>query len=80
MNAKQRRRFVRQYKEQIETDRVVRRLEGSSTPWYDAADSDNLHKFKYDGEPVVETVARMNFYYALYIKGANANDPHIKTL
>lgn len=74
MNAKQRRRLVRRYKEQIEIDRVVRRLEGSSTPWYDSADPDNLHRYKYNGEPVVETVARLNFYYALYIKGENAND------
>jgi hypothetical protein len=76
MNAKQRRRLVRQHKEQIEIDRVVRRLEGSSTPWYDAADTDNLHRYKYDGEPIVETVARLNYYYALYIKGENANDTH----
>ena len=69
MNAKQRRRFVRQYKEKIHLDRVVRRLEGVvGPPWYDAADSDNLHRFKYDGEPIVETVARLNFYYASYIK------------
>jgi hypothetical protein len=80
MNAKQRRRLVRQHKEQIEIDRVVRRLEGSSTPWYDATDSNNLHRYKYDGEPIVETVARLNYYYALYIKGENANDPRIKTL
>ncbi len=76
MNAKQRRRLVRRYKEQIEIDRVVRRLEGSSTPWYDATDPDNLRRYKYDGEPVVETAARLNFYYALHIKGENANDTH----
>jgi len=67
MNAKQRRRLVRRYKEQIEVDRIVRRLEGSSAPWYDSADADNLYRYKYDGELVVETVARLNFYYTLYI-------------
>jgi len=64
MNAKQRRRLVRQYKEKIELDRVVKRLEGKPPYWFDAADPHNLHRHKYDGEPVVETVARLNFYYA----------------
>jgi len=64
MNAKQRRRLVRQYKEQIELDRVLVRLEGKRPYWFDAADPLNLHRYKYDGEPIVETVARLNFYYA----------------
>jgi hypothetical protein len=59
---------VRQYKHKIHLDRVVRRLEGVDPPWYDATDSNNLRRYKYDGEPIVETVARLNFYYARYIK------------
>ena len=67
MNAKQRRRLVRQYKHRIDLDRVVTRLEGTDPPWFDATDSNNLHRYKYDGEPIVETVARLNFYYTLHI-------------
>ena len=68
MNAKQRRQFVRQYKHKIELDRVVVRLEGKPPYWFDAADPHNLHRYRYDGEPVVETVARLNFYYARVIQ------------
>ena len=67
MNAKQRRRLVRQYKEKIELDRVVRRLEGTDRSWFDATDSNNLHRYNYDGELIVESVARLNFYYTLHI-------------
>lgn len=67
MNAKQRRQLVRRYKHEIELDRVVERLEGKPQHWFDAANPNNLHRYKYDGEPIVETVARLNFYYAKHI-------------
>jgi hypothetical protein len=77
MNAKQRRRFVRQYKEKINTDRVLRILEGSFPTWFDSVDENNLCRYKYDGEPVVETVARLNYYYALHMKEQEKHNERI---
>ena len=68
MNAKQRRRLVRQYKEKIEIDRVVNRLEGKPQHWLDAANPDNLRRYSYKGELISETVSRLNFYYAKHIQ------------
>jgi hypothetical protein len=77
VNAKQRRRFVRQYKEKINTDRVLRILEGRISNWFDSADEKNLYRYKYDGESVVETVARLNYYYALYVKEQEKHNERI---
>ncbi len=63
MNSKQRRRFVRQYKERIHNDMVVCRLEGDGLRWFDPGNpayhymlSDNRDRpFRY-------------YMYALYIK------------
>lgn len=68
MNAKQRRRFVRQYKEKVHLDRVLRILEGRFPAWFDSVDKDNVVRNKYYGEYVVEAAARLNYYYALYLK------------
>lgn len=59
MNAKQRRRFVRQYKEKIKLDQVVCRLEGT-TRWFDSGALSTTHK--------QTPASELNFYYALYIK------------
>ena len=59
MNAKQRRRFVRQYKEKIRLDQVVCRLEGTAR-WFDSGAPSAYHKHT----PAPE----LNYYYALYIK------------
>jgi hypothetical protein len=77
MNAKQRRRFVRQYKEKIKTDRVLRILEGSFPNWFDSVDKDNVDRNKYYGESVVETVARLNYYYALHMKEQEKHNERI---
>ena len=77
MNAKQRRRFVRQYKEKINTDRVLRILEGRFPTWFDSVDKDNVDRSIYDGESVVEAVARLNYYYALYLKEQEKHNERI---
>lgn len=62
MNAKQRRRFVRQYKERIHTDMAIRRLEGWPLKWFDPKDpglhNDNYTPFRY-------------YMYALYLKATD---------
>lgn len=59
MNAKQRRRFVRQYKEAIKLDQVVCRLEGT-TRWFDPS-------LPGEYQPRASK-PELNFYYALYMR------------
>ena len=68
MNSKQRRRFVREYKQKIELDRVIVRLEEGRPRWCDVSDPNALLNYSYDGEPVVVTAARLNFDYATTLK------------
>lgn len=60
MNAKQRRRLVRQYKEKIHLDMAITRLEGRLR-WFDPK-----HPSKYHDK--VQSTPRRYYIYALYMK------------
>jgi hypothetical protein len=66
MNSKQRRRFIRQYKEKIELDRVINRLENQRPRWFDS----NWPEpgMLYEGEKEFEYKPRLDFYYAMHIR------------
>lgn len=66
MNAKQRRRFVRQYKERIHTDMAVCRLEGTMR-WFDPKNP----AYKYMITPTQQDTAFRYYMYALYLKATD---------
>jgi hypothetical protein len=61
MNAKQRRRLVRQYKEKIHLDMAIIRLEGGKGRWFDP---------KHPKNSLIncDTVPWRYYMYALYMK------------
>jgi hypothetical protein len=61
MNAKQRRRLVRQYKEKIHLDMAITRLEGGKGRWFDP-------KHPCNEMFICDTVAWRYYLYALYMK------------
>jgi hypothetical protein len=61
MNAKQRRRLVRQYKEKIHLDMAIIRLEGGKERWFDPKHPSN-EMF------ISDTVPWRYYRYALYMK------------
>jgi hypothetical protein len=68
MNAKQRRRLVRQYKEAINIDRAVCRLEGSLR-WFDSRHPTQKH--------MKNPTPELDYYYALYVKAKEKHNDHL---
>lgn len=66
MNAKQRRHFVRQYKERIHADMAICRLEGAMR-WFDPKNPN----YTYISPPGPYSEAFRYFVYALYLKATN---------